>query len=111
MKVTPIEQLDAFVIYDAPMPPNRGVLDPVTVILHDHGGRGGIIVECYGCAWSCYFGSIGSETLREFIAGCDKYYLASKLVTQTVRHATKREELYAQNIAEAVINALKGGAT
>lgn len=109
MKVTPIEQLDTFVIYDAPMLPNRGVLDPVTVILQDHGGHGQIIVECYGCAWSTYFGSIGTTTLRQFIAGCDEYYLARRLVCQTVRHATKREENYVRLIAAAVINSLKGG--
>lgn len=110
MRISEPLNLDAFTIYEGRMPPNRGVLDPVTVILQDMGGCGRIIVECYGAAWSCYFGAIGCQTLRQFIAGCDPHYLAGKLATVTHRCTTKKEESYLVKIARNVIAALKGGA-
>ena len=97
-------------IYDAPMPPGRGVLDPVTVILRDFGGNGQIIVECYGDAWAHWFGAIGDEKLRDFIAGCNEHYLATKLTSSTVRRNTKREDAYVTHIARTIIKAMKGGA-
>ena len=99
-----------FTIYDAAMPHGKGVLDPITVILRDFGGSGQIIVECYGDAWAHCFGAIGSKSLRDFISGCDEYYLATKLISSTVRRAKKREEAHVTNIARAVIHAMKGGA-
>ena len=111
--VTPIQpsRLDSFLIHNAMRAPGRGMLDPITVILQDMDGRGRIIVECYGSAWSAYFGSIGRETLREFIATSDKYYLATKLQISG-RHMTRKgdrlEQAYLQDIASAIIDSLKG---
>ena len=110
MRVTDQFQVDAFTIYEAPMPPGRSVLDPITVLLRDFGGSGQVIVECFGAAWSCWFGAIGSDTLRAFIADCNEYYLAGKLGCVTHRAMTNREESYLQHIARAVIAAVKGGA-
>ncbi|MDO9571151.1 MAG: hypothetical protein Q7J58_17515 [Hydrogenophaga sp.] len=106
-------KLDAFVIHDAMRAPGRGRIDPITVILRDQKGRGQVIVECYGSAWSCYFGSIGGETLRGFVGGCDEYYLAGKLQgfgRKMSNKARKLEESYLQDIARAIIGVLKGGA-
>lgn len=105
------DKLDAFVIHDAMRAPGRGRIDPITVILRDQEGRGQVIVECYGSAWSCYFGSIGKNTLREFIAGCDEYYIADKLQSfgrQMSKKARQLEEAYLQDIARAIIGVLKG---
>lgn len=88
--------------------PGRGTLDPITVLLCDMGGRGRIIVECFGEAWAHYFGSIGKESLRDFVAGCDEYYLADKLISHAWHRPKKSEEKYLQDIARAVIAALKG---
>jgi hypothetical protein len=101
---------ESLTIYEANMPPGKGTLDPVTVILRDFGGQGQIIVECYGDAWAHWFGAIGSASLREFVASIDEYYLATKLTNSTVRKATKREESYVVHIARAIIDAMKGGA-
>lgn len=60
-------QWASVVIHDGVMPPNRGNLDPVTLHLRDLGGRGHVVVECFGAAWSCYFGAIGGGTLRRFV--------------------------------------------
>ena len=106
-------KLDAFVIHDAMRAPGRGKLDPITVILRDQEGRGLVIVECFGTAWSCYFGSIGPKTLRGFIAGCDEYYLADKLQSfgrQMSKKARELEAAYIQDISRAIISVLKGGA-
>lgn len=100
---------ESLTIYEAKMPPGKGTLDPINVILRDFCGQGQIIVECYGSAWSHWFGAIGDSKLREFIAGCDEYYLATKLTSTTTRATTKREESYVQHIARAVIESLKGG--
>lgn len=110
MRVTDQFQVDAFTIYEAPMPPGKSVLDPITVLLRDFGGSGQVIVECYGAAWSCWFGAIGGDTLRQFLVDCDEFYLAGKLGCVTHRSTTKREESYLKHICRAVIAALKGGA-
>jgi hypothetical protein len=99
---------DAFVIYDAPMPTGRGVLDPITVFLRDFGGSGQIVVECYGSAWSQWFGAIGGgTTLREFLASCHPEYLATKLLTTTSQPFNKTTTLWVNRIAHAVIEAIK----
>lgn len=107
MRIEKLTVTECLTIYEASMPPGKGVLDPVTVILRDFGGAGQIIVECYGDAWSAWLGAIGSESLREFIAGCSEYYIATKLTSSTIRCAKKREETYVTHIARAVIQALK----
>ena len=107
---TEVLEVECFRIYDAMRRPGRGVIDPITVTLRDVGGGGQITVECYGEAWSHWFGAIGSKTLREFIAQTDPGYLAGKLVTST-RKVLKREEDYVEDIANAVIQILQGGAS
>ena len=98
---------ESMTIYEAAMPVGKGALDPVNLILRDFGGQGQIIVECYGDAWSHWFGAIGESTLRDFISGIDEYYLSGKLISSTVRKNTKREEFYVQHISRAIIDALK----
>lgn len=98
---------EALTIFDASMPPGKGALDPVNVILRDFGGSGQVIVECYGAAWAAWFGAIGSRSLRAFLADCSEHYLADKLVCQTVRQPKKREEAYVVHVARAVVDAMK----
>lgn len=110
MRIDDTVTVKSFTIYDAQRAPGRGMIDPITVMLRDMGGCGQIVVECFGASWSQWFGSIGNETLSQFIAGCDEHYLGSKLASCTVRKTTKREEAYVVEIARAVIAAVKGGA-
>jgi hypothetical protein len=100
---------ESLTIFDATMPPGKGTLDPITVILRDFGGSGQIIVECYGTAWSHWFGAIGNSSLRTFMSNVDKHYLSGKLVCSTVRSDKKRERDYVLHIAAAIIEAMKGG--
>lgn len=96
-----IEKVEAetFTIFDAPK------LDPVTVILQDMGGSGRLIIECFGSAWSGYWGAIGGCTLKEFLSGCHPEYLAGKMYP-TDRRLPKHEKAYLLRIMEDVHSAL-----
>ncbi len=55
-------------------------LDPITVILEDLAPRQGKInIECYGQAWSSYWGGMGDRTISQFFCDCDEHYLARNL--------------------------------
>lgn len=57
-------------------------LDPISVFLEDMGkDRGKITIECYGRAWSAFWGGIGNSTMAQFFCSCDAHYLAKKLST------------------------------
>lgn len=57
-------------------------LDPIRVTLEDIGpGQGRINIECYGQAWSAYWGGMGKETVAEFFTTCDEHYIAGKLAS------------------------------
>lgn len=86
-------------IHDAPK------LDPITVVLQDIGpGAGRLIVECYGEAWSAYWGGMGDATLSEFVRDCGPDYITDKLVRPRM---LKRDEAYLQRIVDAVQLALR----
>lgn len=94
MRIEPTNA-DCFTIYDA-----EG-LAPITVVIQDQGGCGRLIIECYGAAWAAYFGAIGSQSLRDFLAGCHAGYVANRL-------ASKGGD-YVSAVAAAVISALRVG--
>lgn len=56
-------------------------LDPVAVIVENHGkGAGKITITCWGEAWSHFWSHMGeSSTLEAFFCGCGEHYLAGKL--------------------------------
>ncbi|WP_448176603.1 hypothetical protein [Pseudomonas putida] len=64
-------------------------LDPVTVFIEDHGVRaksgdhetcaGNLTVSCYGQSWTCYWGSMGPNTVAEFVTSCDPSYVLNCL--------------------------------
>jgi len=77
-------------------------LDPITVVFRDCGrSRGGIIVECYGRAWSAFWGAMGDMNIRGFLAACDAGYISTKLGSGAGRQ-TKAETEYLMRISEAV---------
>lgn len=81
-------------------------LDPITVIMFDYGsGKGKIVVECYGSAWSGYWGAMG-ESLRSFISSCNVDYLCGSM-RPSDRAMTKRESAYLLRIMTAVKEAMK----
>ena len=107
MRAVPLDPVDAFTLYDAPMPVGKGTLDPITVILRDFGGSGQVIVECYGSAWSQWFGAIGTSSLRHFLATCHPEYLAEKLLSTTSQRFNKTTTKWVERIAYAIVSHLK----
>ena len=83
-------------------------LDLVTVFIQDLGpGRGKLTVECYGHAWSTYWGGMGDQTVRQFLLGVDTTYVATKLVSGLQRVVTRREERWVGTIVDAVLRAIR----
>lgn len=82
-------------------------LDPVTVVFRDaEPRRGGIIIECYGKAWAAFWGAMGDQTVKQFVAKCDADYLANSLHDRSQKR-TKQSDAYLRRIATAVILALR----
>ena len=95
MRTDPVS-VEAVVINGAP------ALDPITVIFRDESaGRGGVIVECYGKAWSAFWGGMGDKTVKGFVASCGPDYVAGKLWRDGEKR-TKAAEAYLLRIASAV---------
>lgn len=102
MIVTNEINVEYFVINDGPM------IDPITVILKDNGNQSGkIIVECYGEAWTNYFSSFGSKTLRSFISKLTPEYLTEKLDSVLYHRPVKKDLDYLFRISKTVISACR----
>jgi len=55
-------------------------LDPVTLIMEDFGpGQGKLTIDCYGKAWTAYWGGMGDEGIVKFIHTANVDYIANKL--------------------------------
>ena len=55
-------------------------LDPVSVFLEDFGvGQGRVTIECFGDAWSYYWGAMGDSNLIEFLKDANADYISNKL--------------------------------
>lgn len=82
-------------------------LDPIDVFLQDFApGRGRITLQCYGDAWTAYFGAMGSDfTIQEFVSRAGADYLTSKFLGGNHKR-TKAHEKYLARIIEAVKAAL-----
>lgn len=101
MRTEAVRAMEAFTIYDAPK------LDPINVVMQDFGiGNGRLIVECYGMAWSHYWGAMGQRSTREFVADTSPGYLRDKLLSHE-RRVLKREEAYLLQITTAVLAAVR----
>lgn len=105
---TIIQGLEAFKIAGALRRPGLGELDPITVILQDHGeGRGTLIVTCYASAWTCYWGAMGNSNtkLRDFMSGVSADYIAGCLIRGrelTNQRRKRLEHAYLEDICRAI---------
>ena len=58
-------------------------LDPVNVFVEEYTPTSGkITMECFGKAWSYFWGSIGDRSIMEFFCSCDNHYLSRKFDPQ-----------------------------
>ena len=102
MRIDNSIKTEAFTIFDA-----APRLDPITVVLQDMGvGSGRLIVECFGTAWSAYWGAMGNKRVREFVKVCDPDYIVSKLAPSD-RRMRKSDEKYLTRIVQATQEALR----
>lgn len=91
----------AFSIFDAER------LDTILVVLQDCGaGRGRLLIECYGNAWSTFWSAMGARTLKDFLGSCEADYIANSLWPARQRR-TKHEYAYLVRIVESAQAALK----
>lgn len=60
-------------------------LDLINVFLDDLGpGQGRIIIECFGKAWTSYWGGMGEDrTIAVFFCDCDNDYIIRKMLKET----------------------------
>jgi hypothetical protein len=93
-------------------------LDPVTTVLIDTApGKGQLIVECFGMAWSSTWPAMGEGyDVARFVRSTDVDYLVSNLMHGrrqfiTNRHAMQHEEKYLERIVQAVKEALEATTT
>jgi hypothetical protein len=101
MRIEPVPAI-SFTIHDAK------ALDPITVVMQDLApGRGRLIVECFGSAWSAGWGAMAAPTTMDFVRGCSPDYLGDKLMPTTDRTPSKRERAYVHRIATALYFALR----
>jgi len=99
MKIESVS-VEALTIVDAP------ALDPIRVFLQDiEQGKGRIVIECYGVAWSAFWGAMGQSDLRGFVSSCDPIYLANCL-SRDGRERSKKAAAYLLRIVVAVKQAL-----
>lgn len=107
---------EGLVIIGAMRRPGLGELDPITVIMRDHGvGRGTLVLSCYSRAWTAYFGAMGwredPHTLAEFLLSVSASYVANCLIRgwrgMLLAKQLKHEEAYLEDIVVAVQAALK----
>ena len=97
------EDVDVWVITDAPG------LDPIHLFWQDLGeSKGRLIVECYGRAWSAFWGSMGGKSLYEFVKGIDAGYLSGCLAPQGMK-ASIKDQAYILRISKSVIEAVRSG--
>lgn len=98
------EQIEAVTI------PAEGSLDIITVFWQDFGvGQGNVTIICWGAAWTCYFGGMGGNTIREFFSNADVGYLVNKLGNTQWLKASKKHDAYLGRLIVAVKQSLKEG--
>lgn len=86
-------------------------LDPVTAILRDLApGKGQLIVECYGKAWSAFWGAMGAETVSQFVRTASPGYVENCLINgprgSMLRIQERHQMAYLTRIVEALRSAL-----
>jgi hypothetical protein len=89
-------------------------LDPITVVICNAGvGKGMLIIECYGRAWSAWWGAMDVDTVEQFVTDvATPDYITNCLVrgNRSVVTSTKAQAVddrYVERIVAAVQRALR----
>lgn len=90
-----------FRVYDAPK------LDPILVVMQDLGaGVGRLLIECYGDAWTGYWGAMGERSIEQFLLSCSADYIAGTMLGAQHKRS-KNSQAYILRIVGAVQTALR----
>ncbi len=97
MNIRPLT-VRTFEITDAPG------LDPIRVYLQDLApGQGRITLECSGCAWACFFGSMGEDkNIADFMRTAGSDYITNALAVARGARGLARQKAYLRHIVDAV---------
>lgn len=69
---------ETYLITEAP------ALDPISVYVTNHKpGQGKITIDCYGQAWTAYWGGMSGDTLQKFFVSANNAYIAGKMLSTT----------------------------
>lgn len=86
-------------------------LDPIRVFLQDYEpGKGRITIECWGRAWSAYWGGMAGGTLSQFVPTCGPDYIVNCLITglgERLKRSIKHEDEYLLRIVKVVQEAIR----
>ena len=94
--------VDAMQITGAP------ALDTINVYWEDFGERRGqVTITCWGEAWTCYWGSMPENTVREFFLKANDEYIANRLQGSQFQKRTARHTTYLKRIVRAIKAELK----
>jgi hypothetical protein len=99
MRIENIEVVAAFTVLEAK------ALDPITVVLQDVApGKGRLIIECYGRAWTAFWGAMGDSCIEEFVLDVNAEYIANRM---GIPKETKSDKAYLLRIVQSVQAALR----
>jgi hypothetical protein len=82
-------------------------LDPVTVYVEEYApGSSRITVQCYGRAWTAYWGNHGNCSVEHFMLLCNPEYTANSLTHglngSILKRCEKHDFAYLVRIVEAI---------
>jgi hypothetical protein len=81
-------------------------LDPIEVFFRNYEpGRGMMVVQCHALAWCAYWGSMGLNTVQQFVCSCDSQYVTNVLI-RGCGMTKKSDEAYVARIVTAIQTAL-----
>lgn len=82
-------------------------IDPVRVVIIDYElGSGRIMFDCYGMAWSCYWGAMADRTMAQFFEQASTGYLVGKLFCYE-RNMSKKSRVHEEKYLTRIVDSIK----
>ena len=79
------------------------ILDPIQVFWNNlEPSEGSVTITCWGCAWTAYFRAMNDQTIQQFFAAADVYYLTTKLGITPMLKQRKADHAYLGQIITAI---------
>lgn len=92
-----LEKVEAVTVTEIP------ALDPIQVFWVDFNpGQGQVTINCYGEAWTAYWGAMGGRNVKQFFKECDLDYLTNRLLGAQFQKHTSGHKTYLARIIKAI---------